>query len=333
MKADLRVSVLGAGSAGQRHINNLQSLGAVVSVWRERAELADDLKLQYGVEVHRSAEEAIAAADAVVVATAPDQHLPLALAVARAGKPLFLEKPASHTANGLAGLAAAVGEGVAEVGCQLRFHPALRHLHQVLVGGGDGAIRTFRAAVGQRLSDWRPGSDWRSGFSANAARGGGALFELIHEIDLVRWLIGPTHSVVAELSDSSDSAVRCDVVANMILTTADGLSGQVQSDMVTPGYRRDFEIVLDEAVYRFDYTAGIVARSDPDDTKAVFIAPEGYQRNQMFLDHMQHFLRRASGETLDPGCSLADGIADVHTAIAARESAVEGCRVMVVGAA
>lgn len=332
MTAGLHVAVLGGGSAGQRHINNLQSLGATVSAWRARPELADDLALEYGVDVHVSAEAAVAAADAVVVATAPDRHLPPALSAARAGKPLYIEKPVSHSADGLAQLVAAVGDGVAEVGCQLRFHPVLQHLRQILSGGEDGPIRTFRAAVGQRLADWRPGSDWRAGFSADAARGGGALFELIHEIDLVHWLVGPAQTVAAELSESTDPKVHCDVVANLILTTAGGVSGQVQLDMVTPGYRRDFEIVLEGAVLRFAYAAGILARSDPKGTEVVFAAADGYKRNQMFLDHMQHFLRRASGEALDPGCSLADGINDVHTALAARKSAAEGRRVTVGGA-
>ena len=331
MTAPLHVAVLGAGSAGRRHIGNLLALGARVSAWRARAALAADLAAEFGIEAFDSPESAIAAADAVVVATASDLHLAPALAALRAGKPLYLEKPVTHTADGLEDLAtaAAAGQGIVEVGCQLRAHPALGELHARLASGDDGPVHTFRAAVGQHIAAWRPGTDWRAGYTADGARGGGALFELIHEIDLA-----PARSVVAELTPfpatvAADAEAPADAVANLVLTDANGVSGQVQMDMLTPGFRREFEIVAANAVYRCDLASGTLDRSDATGAGIVFRVPDGFARNDLFIAHMRHFLRRASGEDLRPACPLADGIHAVRTAVAARAAAASGRRVTI----
>jgi predicted dehydrogenase len=329
MSGGLTVAVLGAGSVGRRHITNLKALGVRVVAWRERAELAAVLARELEVEVLPKLDDAIAAADAVVVATATDRHLAPALAAARMDRHLFIEKPVAHATTGLADLRAATGHLVVEVGCQLRFHPALRHLRDRIASGEDGRILTFRAAVGQRLSDWRPGTDWKQGYSAAASRGGGALFDLIHEIDLVNWLVGPSHSVSAVLTPSDNPDLHYDTVANLITTTTDGISGQVQMDMVAPCYRRDLEIVTEHSVYRFDYGEGTLQRTSPHGSRSIYRVPKQFQRNQMFLDHMRCFLDRIGGHTDIAGCSLDDGILAVATAHAARISARDNIRVFV----
>ena len=328
MISGLRVAVLGAGSAGRRHIANLKELGANVSAWRERRDCAAALAKEFGIEVHESAEEAINDSDAVVVATATDRHLVHALTAAKVGKPFYLEKPVSHSAAGLNELELAAESGVNEVGTQLRFHPALLHFRKLLAQSADGPVRTFRAFAGQHLEDWRPGSDWRNGYSADASRGGGVLFELIHELNLVAWLLGPVRSVMAELSDGDDLGLTCDVVANLVVTVAGGPAGIIQTDMVTPGLRRGFEVVREGAHVSFDYSDGLIVRSTREGSEVVFATPPDFARNDMFLSHMRYFLRRAAGENLPPICSLSEGIADVRLALAARTSAMEGRRTL-----
>src|SRR3989338_3546579 len=73
-----RVLVCGAGSIGRRHIANLLRLGAEVSVWRARSELLDEIARDFPVQVCTDLPNAIAEAEAVVVATATDQHVAIA---------------------------------------------------------------------------------------------------------------------------------------------------------------------------------------------------------------------------------------------------------------
>jgi predicted dehydrogenase len=119
------VLVCGAGSIGRRHIANLLRLGAEVSVWRARSELLDDIACDLPVQVCADLPNAIAEADAVVVATATDQHVAIAAKALKAGRDLIIEKPLSHDWTGVDSLRCLAEGRIVEVGCQFRAHPQI----------------------------------------------------------------------------------------------------------------------------------------------------------------------------------------------------------------
>ena len=79
--------------------------------------------------------------------------------------------------------------------------------------------------------------------------GGGALLDLIHELDLINWIIGPVKSVQANLSKVSDLEINAEDLVNLILVNENGSVGQVQMDMLSPVYRRQFEIVFKKGIF------------------------------------------------------------------------------------
>lgn len=323
-----QVLVCGAGSIGRRHIDNLKVLGATPMLWRARTDLVAAARAEFGIRCDSNRATLMAEADAVVIATAPDSHVEIAREALARGLPLFIEKPLAHDRTGIEALVAEA-EGVpVEIGCQLRRHPSLCALAEALASRPDGAVLTFRACVGQRLDQWRPGTDHRFGFSADAARGGGALFELVHELDLVHWILGPLTGVQANLATVGDLGIRADDLANLTLTTRHGAIGQVQIDMLSPVYRRDFEIVCRDAIWRFDYVTGRLTRHAAEGETLVAAPPDGFQRNDLFLGHMRHFLDRIEHRELAPLCGLEDGVAVLDYALAARTSQA-GAGVMV----
>lgn len=325
------VLVCGAGSAGRRHAANLRRLGARVTMWRERPELLSDLRADLGdIETVGDLEQGVRLADAVVVATATDRHMPICLAAARTGRAIYVEKPLSHTLDGIGSLRALAGARplVVEVGCQLRMHPCLIHLAKRLRGNTDGAVYTFRAVVGQRLDHWRPGADYRASYSAAGRRGGGALFDLIHEIDLVQWLLEGISSVAADLRHVGALDFPADDLANLILETEAGAAGAVQLDMLSPVYRRSLEIVCADAILEFDYVSGTLTRYSPKGRQILHAVPDGFERNDMFIALMAHFLKRVADPTIPPCCSLEDGIGALRVALAARQASAIGCRVI-----
>src|SRR5262249_34308300 len=326
-----RVLVCGAGSIGRRHIANLHKLGATVSAWRSRADLGPALRQEFGIVVHKDLATAIAEVDAVVVATDTDKPLEPALAAARAGKALFIEKPVSHSNEGVDALALLAHQRnlVVEVGCQLRAHPCLRELRDRLGSGKDGPVHLLRAAVGQRLDAWRPGTDYPQSYSADPARGRGAVMDLIHEMDLVLWLAGPVARVEAVTAKLSDLAIRADDVACLTLTMRSGALAQLEMDMLSPAYRRSLEVISRDAVYRHDDASGGLVRTDAAGVATVRPTPSDYERNHLFLSHMEHFLKRLKDPALPALCPLGDGIAALGVAIAAQRAAASGKSVTV----
>jgi predicted dehydrogenase len=196
----------GLGSIGQRHLRNLRALRGDVEVLAYRTRrlqtvVTDQLAVapgadperEYGVRVFHELEAAVAERPDVVFVCNPSAlHLAVALPAVEAGVHLFLEKPVSHTLDGVADLVAAVeARGVvAAVGCQLRFHPCLRRLRDLLAGGAVGRVVAARVQVGEYLPGWHPYEDYRTGYAARRDLGGGVVLTLVHELDYVYWLFG-----------------------------------------------------------------------------------------------------------------------------------------------
>jgi predicted dehydrogenase len=128
-------------------------------------------------------------------------------------KPLFGELPAVRPSS----------LGMVHVGYQLRFHPAIVRLRDLI-----SARRCLQAElyVGQHLDGWRAGRAGRDTYSGQAAKGGGVLRDLSHELDLALWLFGDCQRLTAiggrlsEVTADSDDAwsilagfERCPVVS------------------------------------------------------------------------------------------------------------------------
>lgn len=326
MKIIPKVVVFGAGSIGRRHIENLLTLNCEVAVWRQRVELGKELQDLYDVTVFEDALKAIETADAVVVATATDQHMDVAIAGAKAGKALYIEKPLSSSSQQVRELVNKIEEHrlVVEMGCQYRSHPSLQYIRKQAEKFIDGPILSMRAAVGQRLDQWRPGTDPLLSYSADSGRGGGALFDLIHEIDLALWIAGPISDVFADLRTVGDLKMRAEDMASLTLSAQNNAVIQLQMDMVSPTYRRNLELVCRDAIYRWDDTSGIVVRSDIAGTNVVHQTPHDFERNTLFLNHMDHFLSRLDDPTVAARCPVGDGVTALNIALAARNSAKQG---------
>ena len=314
------VLVCGAGSIGRRHIANLLRLGAKVSVWRARPELLDDIARDFPVQVCTDLTNAIAEADAVVVATATDQHVAIATETLKARRAVFIEKPISNDWIGVNDLRSLAEGRIVEVGCQFRTHPNLIALAHKLGQSEHGKPLTYRLAMGQRLDAWRPSQDYRQSYSADSARGGGALFDLVHQIDIALWLFGPALKVQAVLARLGDLNISGDDVANLLLTHKNGVTGHIQLDMASPVYRCEAEVMTSNAIFHWANSDGTLSRQSPEGKTRVDSVPKGFERNELFLTHMAHWLKRMDNHLLLPLCSLEDGIAALRVALGAREA-------------
>ena len=319
-----RVLVCGAGSIGRRHIANLLKLGADVSVWRAREDLLAELSQEFPVKTFAKLTTAIAQAEAVVVATATDEHVIIAKEVLEARRALFIEKPISNNWEGIDTLRYLVRDAVVEIGCQFRAHPNLKALFSILNMSKYGRPLTYRLVMGHRLDAWRATQDYQQGYSANSTRGGGALFDLIHQIDIALWHFGPIIAVNAVLGKIGDLNIQGDDIANLILTHKSGVTGQIQLDMVSPVHRCEAEIITSEARITWSNTEGLLRCQLPDSEIIADRIPEEFERNDLFLTHMAHFLRRVDGMKLTPLCSFEEGVAALTVALSARESNESG---------
>lgn len=141
----LRVGVIGCGYWGSKHVRALLSLESVakVAVIEPNAERSDAITRTFpGVESYPSLDAALPHIDAVVIATPPSTHAPLALQAIAAGKHVMVEKPLSvTTADGRAMVDAARAAGVTlMVGHTFEYHAAVWSLRDLVQNGELGDI-------------------------------------------------------------------------------------------------------------------------------------------------------------------------------------------------
>ena len=212
----LRTAIIGAGRIGSLHARNVarhprMEISAVFDVDSARATALAD---RHGARAVPSLEEALAAADVVIVGSSTDTHAAAALAVADAGKPMYLEKPidldldvALRTATALRARGAPV-----MLGFNRRFDNQYRELHRDVRSGALGRVQIVR--ITSRGPNDAPSPEY-------VAHSGGIYRDkTVHFLDLLRYFtgreietvyaMGATHvdSFIGELGDVDTCVVQ-----------------------------------------------------------------------------------------------------------------------------
>ncbi len=199
----MKILIVGLGSVGRRHLRNLVALGQTdLVLLRSGKSTLPEEELE-GFQVVTDLEAALRhRPEAAVIATPTALHLEAAIPLARAGCHLLLEKPVSHTMEGVAELQEAVarGGGHVMVAFQYRHHPGLRTVQRWLKDGAIGRPLTASAHYGDYLPGWHPWEDYRQAYSARSDLGGGVVLTLCHPLDYLLWLLGDVVQVTAATS-------------------------------------------------------------------------------------------------------------------------------------
>jgi predicted dehydrogenase len=74
------------------------------------------------------------------------------------------------------------------------------------------------------------------------------------------------------------------------------------------------------AIFRWSNAEGLLRYQSPECEIIINRLPEGFERNDLFLNHMAHFLKRLDSSALPPLCKFEDGVAALQVALAAREA-------------
>lgn len=181
----MRVALIGAGRIGHLHARLLGATDGIEEV--VIADAVDGRAIALAAEVGgtpaASIEEALAAADAVVIAASTDAHAGLIRAAIGRRLPTFCEKPlAADLGDTLAVAREIEASGVPfQLGFQRRFDPGYREARRLVESGELGTIYALR------LAGHDPAPPHESYIPAS-----GGLFRdfSIHDFDVLRWLTG-----------------------------------------------------------------------------------------------------------------------------------------------
>lgn len=326
-----RLLVVGLGSIGKRHARLVREMVPDVQIVALRHKTSGD-KNESGVDacVTSIADALQLHPQAAVIANPASFHLDAALPLARAGVHLLVEKPISSTTQRVAELieVCRAQNVTLMTGYNMRFLPSLQKFREFLKAKRVGRVLSVRAEVGQFLPLWRPGSDYRKNVSAHAALGGGALLELSHEIDYLRWLFGEVEWVSAIQRKQSNLEIDVEDTAHLVLgfareTGAAPLIATLNMDFIRHDTTRCCTVIGEAGSLRWNALTGIVEIFEPGGNawQSLFMHP--HQRDDSYLAEWRHFLDCMAGGG-SPLISGHDGLAVLQIIEAARHSSTAG---------
>ncbi|HSB91269.1 MAG TPA: Gfo/Idh/MocA family oxidoreductase [Anaerolineales bacterium] len=305
----MKILIAGLGSIGRRHLRNLAALGQrdVLLYRTGKGTLRSDEFDAY--ETVTDWREAIARRpDAVVVSNPTSLHLDVAIPAAEAGCHLLLEKPISDSMERVDDLRRAIRQGGGRLlmGFQFRHHPTLRKVKDLVEMGELGQVLSARAYWGEYVADWHPWEDFRVSYAVRRDLGGGVLLTLCHPFDYLRWIFGEVASARGLVGYGLDLEVEA--FAETSLQLESGLLASVHLNYLQRPATHHLEVVGEKGHLRWNgMTGDLEIRVASQDEWQRHPAPAGFERNEMFLAEMRHFLEVAAG-SVSPICSLEDGV-------------------------
>jgi predicted dehydrogenase len=184
------------------------------------------------------------AVDVVAVGTPSGAHMEPAVAAARAGKHVIVEKPLEITLRRCDKIIAECQKAgvVLSTIFPSRFHDSAQEMKRAIDQGRFGRLTVGDAYVKwYRTQQYYDGGAWRGTWELD---GGGALMnQAIHSVDLLTWLMGPVEEISAQTALLAHQRIAVEDAAMATLRFANGALGVIEaSTAIYPGYLKRIEI-------------------------------------------------------------------------------------------
>ncbi|MEO6322194.1 MAG: Gfo/Idh/MocA family oxidoreductase [Polaromonas sp.] len=335
----LKLAVIGAGAIGRTHIalardHALFELAAIV----DASEPAQALAAQLGVPSYADTSAMLAAVrpQAVIVATPNATHADIGIECLQAGADVLMEKPITDTLPDARRLCDAADQAgrVLLVGHQRRYNAILRAARGIVQSGRLGQLVSATGMATWLKPDAYFDMAWR-----RHKGGGPILINLIHDIDLLRFLMGEIDSVQA----SSANAVRgfeVEDTAAVILRFRNGaLATLTVSDCATTPWNWDLAAGESAHYARQDVNSHFISgtqgsltlprlevweyRHSPGWQQPLTQERTAVHENNPYAEQLRHFHAVIQGLE-EPVCSGHDALRSLQAILAIHQAAESG---------
>jgi len=322
--------VIGCGSIGERHLRCfLGTHRTAVTGCDTNQALLQGIAGKYSVPVRPNWEIALTDGgyDAVVICTPAPFHIPIARRALDAGMHVLIEKPLSHSLDGIDELLAARdrNDRRAAVAYVLHQFPFLAQARAFLAQDELGSVLQASLVSGQPFHRLRPG--YAQTYYRRRDTGGGAVQDaLTHSANWIESVLGPTESVMCECAHQAVPDVD---VEDTALISARHTGGALTS------YSLNQFQAPNETTLQFNTASGSVRIEFHEQRWGVFRESDPTWRwnHVPVVDRDAHFIAQANafldGVEGRPAtlCSLEAAVQTLRFNLAALASADRGTRV------
>ena len=249
------VLVIGGGSIAEKHIFNLIKLKFTVYSFTSNNNFLNDNK---DIKKIKSIEK-IPHIIFAIIASSTNRHLKYMEILARKKIHIYCEKPIFHKKFNYLKLKNIIKKNNIHfyVGYQLLQDTKVKYIKAKLK---KQTIKSFISTVGHNYEVWRKNKPRKESYYNKTSLGGGVIFELVHEINLIRNLIGDIEEIKSFKSQLSQD--KCERLAVSIIRTKNRILGTLYQDMLSKSLFRNLKIITDKATYDIDFKANIIFENE-----------------------------------------------------------------------
>lgn len=252
----MRIGILGAGFMGSTHGRALKKvpdveIAGIYGLSENRAKpLAEELDTTYTTDLHSLINDP--SIDAIDICLPGPQHRETTEAAIAAGKHVLLEKPISLTiedADALVDLAGKT-DRVFMIAHVLRFWPEYIEIANRVRSGDYGKVVSALAYRRQ------PFPAWSQLFARSDLTGGAVLDMMIHDYDVLNWIVGQPKSVSGRGISNPISAGYDQVQVMLDYGSASGL---VDGGMMMPEsypFTAVLHVLCEKGAFEYTFRAG-----------------------------------------------------------------------------
>ena len=230
--------------------------------------------------------------DIAFITNVTSEHVSTAIKLAECGINLFIEKPLSHSMEHIDSLSEIIKRKKIKVmiGSNFRFHECIKKIKELLDENVIGNVISVKVECGSYLPDWHPNEDYRNGYAARKALGGGIVLTCIHEIDYLYWFFGEVDDVVSFSGKYSDLELDVDDLSTALLKFKKNIIAEVHLDFFQRKDFRSCKIIGKKGTIYWDSDSNLVKLFEINENKWIEILKiSDYDRNQMFMKELDYY--------------------------------------------
>ena len=308
--SSMKILIVGLGSIGQRHIRVLRKVFKnkitlfTLNTSKNNIVIKDNFKIQkvnsltkyYNLKKINISEVKKNNIDVAFVCNPTNLHLETASSLVRLNCNVLIEKPLSVSAqlNKIKKLITFAKKKriVVQVGYQLRFHPGIKIVKNIIKNNTFGEVIDGYFHFGEYLGSVRKWEKFSDSISAKKKFGGGALGACSHHLDLAMFLLGKLKCKYSLLKNSNNFKIDVEDNCKIILTNNKNKNFSFNMNFLDSPQNNFFILNFKKGSLKWNYTKNILLIKRYKKLKIKKIKFNNFHRNDLFEEQTKSFFSK-----------------------------------------